>query len=230
MSPPVPAVRTEVSPREWIGVLGALLGAFMAVLDIQITNASLKDVTGALGSTLDEGSWISTSYLTTEIVIIPLSGWISSIFSVRRYLLVTTSLFLVFSMLCGFAWNLESMVVFRAFQGMTGGALIPLSFQIILTVLPPAKRPMGFALFGVTATFAPSIGPTIGGVADGELQLAADLFHQHRARPDPAGNHLVRRRAEADGPEPRARGRLVGHRHDGHRPGGAHRVPGGRRA
>jgi DHA2 family multidrug resistance protein len=155
--------QTEVGLRNWIGVLGALLGAFMAVLDIQITNASLKDVTGALGATLDEGSWISTSYLTTEIIIIPLSGWLASVFSLRRYLLTTASLFLVFSTLCGFAWNLESMIVFRALQGLTGGALIPLAFQIILTKLPPAKRPMGFALFGVTATFAPSIGPTIGG-------------------------------------------------------------------
>jgi DHA2 family multidrug resistance protein len=135
----------------------------MAVLDIQITNASLKDITGALGATLDEGSWISTSYLTTEIIIIPLSAWLASILSVRRYLLWTASLFLVFSTLCGFAWNLQSMVLFRAFQGITGGALIPLAFQIILTNLPRAKHPMGFALFGVTATFAPSIGPTVGG-------------------------------------------------------------------
>jgi len=163
--PAVPAgPPATVSLRGWIGVLGALLGAFMAVLDIQITNASLKDITGALGSTLDEGSWISTSYLTTEIVIIPLSGWLAMIFTTRRYLLVTASLFLLFSTLCGFAWNLQSMIFFRALQGLTGGALIPLSFQIILTILPPAKRPMGFALFGVTATFAPSIGPTIGGM------------------------------------------------------------------
>ena len=153
----------KVSARQWIAVLGSVLGAFMAVLDIQITNASLKDVTGALGATLDEGSWISTSYLTTEIIIIPLSGWIASILSVRRYLLGTATLFLVFSILCGFAWNLQSMVLFRALQGLTGGALIPLAFQIILTNLPPSKRPMGFALFGVTATFAPAIGPTIGG-------------------------------------------------------------------
>ena len=153
----------EVSWRGWIGVLGALLGAFMAVLDIQITNASLKDITGALGATVDEGSWISTSYLMTEIVIIPLSGWLAMVFSTRRYLLTTASLFLIFSILCGFAWNLQSMIFFRAMQGLTGGALIPLAFQIILTTLPEAKRAMGFALFGVTATFAPSIGPTIGG-------------------------------------------------------------------
>jgi DHA2 family multidrug resistance protein len=157
------APKADMSFRDWIAVLGSVLGAFMAVLDIQITNASLKDITGALGATLDEGSWISTSYLTTEIIIIPLSGWLASILSTRRYLLSTASLFLVFSVLCGFAWNLESMIVFRAFQGLTGGALIPLSFQTILTKMPPAKRPMGFALFGVTATFAPSIGPTIGG-------------------------------------------------------------------
>lgn len=153
----------KVSARDWVGVLGAILGAFMAVLDVQITNASLKDVTGALGATLDEGSWISTSYLTTEIIVIPLSGWIASIFGVRRYLLTTASLFLLFSTLCGLAWNLESMIAFRALQGLTGGALIPLAFQIILTKLPGPKRPMGFALFGVTATFAPSIGPTVGG-------------------------------------------------------------------
>jgi DHA2 family multidrug resistance protein len=153
----------KVSARDWIGVVGALIGAFMAVLDIQITNASLKDVTGALGATIDEGSWISTSYLTTEIVVIPLSGWLASILGVRRYLLTTASLFLVFSTLCGFAWSLQSMIAFRALQGLTGGALIPLSFQIILMKLPPEKRPVGFALFGVTATFAPSIGPTIGG-------------------------------------------------------------------
>jgi DHA2 family multidrug resistance protein len=160
---PPGAPSTHVSARQWVAVVGAVIGAFMAVLDIQITNASLKDVTGALGATLDEGSWISTSYLTTEIVIIPLSGWLSSIFSARKYLLVTATLFLACSVLCGLAWDLESMIAFRALQGLTGGALIPLAFQVILTTLPPAKRPIGFALFGVTATFAPSIGPTIGG-------------------------------------------------------------------
>lgn len=153
----------RVGLRDWIGVLGALLGAFMAVLDIQITNASLKDITGALGATLDEGSWISTSYLTTEIVIIPLSGWIVSVLGIRRYLLATASVFLVFSALCGCAWNLASMVTFRALQGLSGGALIPLAFQIIMMKLPPSKRPTGFALFSITATFAPSIGPTVGG-------------------------------------------------------------------
>ena len=180
--PSVSQVPTEVSLRGWIGVLGALLGAFMAVLDIQITNASLKDVTGALGSTLDEGSWISTSYLTTEIIIIPLSGWLASIFSVRRYLLVTASLFLLFSMLCGLAWNLESMIVFRAFQGLTGGALIPLSFQIILTTLPPGQAADGLRALRGDGDLRAVHRTDHRRLTDGELRLAADLFHQYRAR------------------------------------------------
>src|SRR5512140_3353302 len=103
--------------REWVALIGAMLGAFMAVLDIQITNASLNDILGSLGATLDEGSWVSTSYLVAEIVVIPLTGWLSYVFSSRLYLLVNTALFLVFSMACAWAWNLESLIAFRALQG-----------------------------------------------------------------------------------------------------------------
>lgn len=155
--------RDHVPLKTWIGVFGTVLGAFMAVLDIQITNSSLRDIQAALGATLEEGSWISTSYLVAEIVVIPLTGWLSQIFSVRRYLLVNASLFIVFSILCAFAWNLPSMIVFRALQGLTGGVLIPMAFTVLLTTLPPSKQPTGMALFGITATFAPSIGPTFGG-------------------------------------------------------------------
>lgn len=153
----------RVSLKTWIGVLGTVLGAFMAVLDIQITNSSLKDIQAALGATLEEGSWISTAYLVAEIVVIPLTGWLSQVFSVRRYVLVNATLFIVFSMLCASAWSLPSMIVFRALQGFTGGILIPMAFTVLLTTLPPAKQPIGMALFAITATFAPSIGPTFGG-------------------------------------------------------------------
>ncbi|WP_408648836.1 MDR family MFS transporter [Tumidithrix elongata] len=153
----------QVSLKDWIGVMSTLLGAFMAVLDIQITNASLNDITGALGATIDEGSWISTGYLVSEIVTIPLTGWLSQVFSVRRYLLINASLFLLFSIACAFAQNLPMMIWFRAGQGFTGGVLIPMAFTVILTTLPPAKQTIGLAMFGVTATFAPSIGPTVGG-------------------------------------------------------------------
>lgn len=149
--------------RHWVALVGAMLGAFMAVLDIQITNASLNNILGSLGATLDEGSWVSTSYLVAEIIVIPLTGWLSEVFSPRRYLLVNASLFLLFSMACAWSWNLSSLIVFRALQGFTGGVLIPTAFNLVLKLLPPAKRGLGFALFGMTATFAPAIGPTIGG-------------------------------------------------------------------
>ncbi len=153
----------HVSFKTWIGVFGTILGAFMAVLDIQITNSSLRDIQAALGATLEEGSWISTSYLVAEIVVIPLTGWLSQVFSTRRYLLVNAILFVFFSVLCASAWNLPSMIVFRALQGFTGGVLIPMAFVVLLTTLPPSKQSTGMALFAITATFAPSIGPTLGG-------------------------------------------------------------------
>ena len=157
------ALENSVSVRHWIALIGAMLGAFMAVLDIQITNASLPDILGSLGSTLDEGSWVSTSYLVAEIVVIPLTGWLSDVFSTRRYLLINAALFLLFSVACAWSWNLSSLIVFRALQGFTGGVLIPTAFNLVLKLLPPSKRGLGFALFGMTATFAPAIGPTVGG-------------------------------------------------------------------
>ena len=154
---------TEVSLKTWLAVFGSALGAFMAVLNIQIVNSSLADIQGAIGAGIDDGGWISTAYLVTEIVVIPLSGWLARVFSMRLYLLVNAVLFLLFSVGCAFTHNLGQMIVMRAFQGFTGGVLIPLSFTLIMTLLPRAKQPVGLALFAVSATFAPAIGPTIGG-------------------------------------------------------------------
>ncbi len=154
---------THVSAKTWIAVLGATLGAFMAVLNIQIVNASLADVQGAIGAGIDDGGWISTSYLIAEIVVIPLSGWLAQVFSVRVYLLTNAVLFLVFSAACALAQNLPQMIAIRAVQGFTGGVLIPMAFVLIITLLPKTKQPIGLALFAISATFAPAIGPTIGG-------------------------------------------------------------------
>lgn len=153
----------QVSFKTWIGLMGTIIGAFMAVLDIQITNASLREIQAALGATLEEGSWISTAYLVAEIVVIPLTGWLSQVFSIRLYLLVNAAFFTFFSICCAWAWDLNSMILFRALQGFTGGVLIPMAFTFLLTNLPPSKVPIGMALFSITATFAPSIGPTLGG-------------------------------------------------------------------
>jgi MFS transporter, DHA2 family, multidrug resistance protein len=152
-----------VSAKTWIAVFGATLGAFMAVLNIQIVNASLADIQGAIGAGFDDGGWISTSYLIGEIVVIPLTGWLAQVFSVRLYLLTNAILFLVFSAACAFAQDLPQMIALRAVQGFSGGVLIPLAFTLIITLLPKGKQPIGLALFALSATFAPAIGPTIGG-------------------------------------------------------------------
>jgi DHA2 family multidrug resistance protein len=149
--------------KKWTAVIASTLGAFMAVLNIQIVNASLANIQGAIGAGIDDGGWISTAYLIAEIVVIPLSAWFADVFSVRAYLLTTTILFLVFSVACAFATNLEQMIVLRAIQGFAGGALIPMAFTIIITLLPKPKQPIGLAMFALSATFAPAIGPTIGG-------------------------------------------------------------------
>src|SRR6476646_3268359 len=105
------AAGQKVDLRTWIAVAAGMLGAFMAVLDIQITNSSLKDILGTLSASQEEGSWISTAYLCAEIVVIPMTALFTRALGQRRYLMVTTALFLGFSTLCGTAWNLQSMIV-----------------------------------------------------------------------------------------------------------------------
>lgn len=160
---PAAAATPVVSTKTWIAVIGATLGAFMAVLNIQIVNASLADIQGAIGAGIDDGGWISTSYLIAEIVVIPLSGWLAQVFSIRIYLLTNAVLFLILSAACALAQDLPQMIVLRAVQGFTGGVLIPMAFTLIITLLPRGKQPVGLALFALSATFAPAIGPTIGG-------------------------------------------------------------------
>jgi MFS transporter, DHA2 family, multidrug resistance protein len=152
-----------VTLKTWITVGGALIGAFMAVLNIQITNASLPYIEGGIGTGGVYGTWISTAYLIGEIIVIPLTDFLSRVFSLRRYLLVNVALFLLFSALCGQASSLSEMIVLRALQGFAGGVMIPLAFTIVMTMLPRSKHAIGLAGFSVTATFAPAIGPTIGG-------------------------------------------------------------------
>jgi len=163
MSAPMTVPEGRVSGRTWIAVAAGMLGAFMAVLDIQITNSSLRDILGALNATQEEGSWISTAYLVAEIIVIPLTALLTRTFGMRGYMMGTTALFLVFSTLCGAAWNLQSMIMFRMMQGLTGGALIPMAMTLVMAKLPPSKRAVGMAIFGLTATLAPSMGPTLGG-------------------------------------------------------------------
>jgi DHA2 family multidrug resistance protein len=159
----IPVSPGRASPVVWISVFAAMIGAFMAILNIQITNASLLNIEGGIGTGVDNGSWISTSYLIGEIVVIPLTDYLSRVFSVRRIMLGHATLFAVFSVACAFAHDLPSMIAMRGLQGYFGGVLIPMAFTLVFTKLPKAQQPIGLAMFALAVTFAPAIGPTIGG-------------------------------------------------------------------
>ncbi len=159
----IEAAADAIPLKNKVAVAGALLGAFMAVLNIQVVNTSLPDIQGGIGTGLDNGGWISTAYLIGEIIVIPLSGWLMGVFSLRRYLIGNCILFLIFSAACGLSTSFPEMVALRSIQGFTGGVLIPLALVCVILLLPPRARPVGFSMFALTATFAPAIGPTIGG-------------------------------------------------------------------
>jgi DHA2 family multidrug resistance protein len=159
---PAPAAQ-QASFKTWAAVIGSTIGAFLAILNIQVVGASLADIQGGIGAGIDDGGWITTSYLIAEIIVIPLSGWLANVFSLRVYLLSSTALFLGLTAACAFAQTLGQMIVVRAAQGIAGGVLIPLAFTIIMTKLPRSQHPVGLAVYAVAVIFAPSIGPVLGG-------------------------------------------------------------------
>lgn len=160
---PAAADPNRASAITWIAILSAMIGSFMAILNIQITNASLLNIEGGIGTGVDNGSWISTSYLIGEIVVIPLTDYLSRVFSFRRYMLGSAAFFAIFSVACAFTRDLPSMIAMRGLQGFAGGVLIPMAFTLVLTKLPKPQQPIGLAIFALSVTFAPAIGPTIGG-------------------------------------------------------------------
>jgi DHA2 family multidrug resistance protein len=161
--PPAADAPDQVSFKTWVAVVGSTIGAFLAILNIQVVGASLADIQGGIGAGLDDGGWITTSYLVAEIIVIPLSAWLANIFSLRTYLLGSTVVFLGLTAACASAHTLGQMIVIRAAQGFAGGALIPLAFTIIMTKLPRSKHPVGLAVYSIAVVFAPSIGPALGG-------------------------------------------------------------------
>jgi DHA2 family multidrug resistance protein len=153
----------RVSWRQWFGFMAMVLGMFMAILDIQIVSASISDIQAGLAASPDEASWVQTSYLIAEIVMIPLSGWLSRLLS-TRVLFVTSALgFTLFSLACASASGLTEMIIYRAAQGFIGGAMIPTVFATTFLLFPGEKRTQMSVLIGLTATLAPTIGPTLGG-------------------------------------------------------------------
>ncbi|TCV92903.1 DHA2 family multidrug resistance protein [Luteibacter rhizovicinus] len=139
------------------------LGQFMALMDIQIVASSINDIQAGLAAGPDESSWVQTAYLMAEIVMIPLSGWLSRAFSTRWLFTASAAAFTVTSVACGLAWNIESMIAFRAIQGFVGGAMIPTVFATGFALFEGKRRAMVPAVLGILGALAPTIGPTLGG-------------------------------------------------------------------
>jgi DHA2 family multidrug resistance protein len=153
--------RSAVNP--WIIALAVTLATFMEVLDTSIANVALPHIAGSLSAGQDESTWVLTSYLVSNAIVLPLSGWLSSIVGRKRFYMGCVALFTVSSFLCGFAPNLPMLIIFRILQGAGGGGLQPSEQAILADTFPPAKRGMAFAVYGIAVVTAPAIGPTLGG-------------------------------------------------------------------
>src|SRR5262249_36773085 len=138
-------------------------GGFMALLDIQIVASSLQQIGGGLSAAQDEIAWVQTAYLIAEIITIPLSGWLTRVLSTRWLFAGSAAGFPVTSLLCGLAWNIQSMIVFRALQGLLGASMIPIMFTSTFFFFPGPRRVYAAAVVGTIAAIAPTLGPVIGG-------------------------------------------------------------------
>ena len=159
----IPPDQRVVSTRDWIGFYAMVVGMFMAILDIQIVASSLGQIQAGLSASADEVSWVQTAYLIAEVVMIPLSGWLARVVSTRWLFFASCVTFTVASAACAFAWNIESMIVMRAIQGFLGGAMIPTVFATSYILFPPRMQAGVSVLIGLTATMAPTLGPSLGG-------------------------------------------------------------------
>ncbi len=147
----------------WLVAVVVSIATFMVVLDTAIANVSLRYIAGSLAASVDESTWVVTTYLIANAVVLPASGWLSNVIGRKRFYMICVALFTVSSLLCGLAPNLSSLIFFRILQGLGGGGM-PTSEQAILAdTFPPAKRGQAFALYGVAVIVAPTVGPTIGG-------------------------------------------------------------------
>src|ERR1700689_2394341 len=153
--------RPTVNP--WIIAITVTLATFMEVLDTSIANVALPHIAGSLSAGQDESTWVLTSYLVSNAIVLPMSGWLSSIVGRKRFYMGCVALFTISSFLCGLAPNLTMLIIFRIMQGAGGGGLQPSEQAILADTFPPAKRGMAFAVYGIAVVTAPAIGPTLGG-------------------------------------------------------------------
>ncbi|MCU0573378.1 MAG: DHA2 family efflux MFS transporter permease subunit [Syntrophobacteraceae bacterium] len=159
MNPPAAAPSTS----KWIVALTVILPTFLEVMDTSVVNVSLPHIQGSLSAGLDEVTWVLTSYLVANAIVIPITGWLASVFGRKRYLIFSITVFTFSSLLCGAAPSLEVLVIARILQGLGGGGLQPLSQAILLEAFPVAEHGVAMAVFGMGVVFAPILGPVVGG-------------------------------------------------------------------
>lgn len=153
--------KPRVNP--WLIAMTVALAAFMEVLDTSIANVALPHIAGSLGASVNEGTWVLTSYLVTNAIVLPMGGWISSMMGRRNFFVLCIVIFTIASFLCGAAPTLPMLLLFRVIQGAGGGGMQPMAQAIMADSFEPQKRGQAFALYGLVAVLAPSIGPTLGG-------------------------------------------------------------------
>jgi DHA2 family multidrug resistance protein len=149
--------------NKWIVALTVMLPTLIEIVDTSVVNVALDHIRGSLSAGIDESTWTITSYLVSNAIIIPMTGWLSRYFGRKRYLIFSITLFTLSSLLCGLAWSLQSLVFFRVLQGIGGGALQPISQSILLETFPHRQHGMAMAIFGIGIMFGPIIGPLLGG-------------------------------------------------------------------
>jgi len=157
-----PAVWTPAF-NPWLIAVVVAMAAFMEVLDTSIANVALPYMAGSLGASNDQSTWVLTSYLVSNAIVLPISGWLAGAFGRKRFFMLCLAAFTVSSLLCGIAPSLGAIIFFRVLQGIGGGGMQPMAQAILADVFPPEKRGLAFALYGITAVVAPTIGPTLGG-------------------------------------------------------------------
>lgn len=149
--------------KSWFAVVGVILSAFMALMDIHITNAAIEKILSALSATMEEGSWITSSYLIAEIIMIPATRALVEKFGLYKLSVTTCVFFILSSILCAQSWDLTSMIIFRIMQGLSGGVLMPLAYITIMQRLNHEQHGKAMSIFGIISSLAPAIGPAIAG-------------------------------------------------------------------
>ncbi|MDD2337070.1 MAG: DHA2 family efflux MFS transporter permease subunit, partial [Geobacteraceae bacterium] len=149
--------------NKWIITIAVMIPTFMEIVDTSVANVALPHMQGSLNAGTDEITWVLTSYLVSNAVVLPMTGWFARLFGRKRFLITCIILFTCSSFLCGAAPTLGALIFFRVLQGAAGGALIPISQAILMETFPPWQQGMAMAIFGVGAMFGPIIGPTLGG-------------------------------------------------------------------